>query len=201
MKFSEVDYVAPVSELVGGFAHLLPDYLPGKETGPATVTDLRSCWIKSAKGTLEALAHRYDIRSQIDIAHDAEGRKQIKAQWTKGDGLKLAVLSGWGSRDDLENSFQQLERIKAPQKIIIYSCARWHEAVLDQLSAALLRYPHHIEGEWYISVNLLGNESKVVSHAVQIRRSGELTLPEVLLLPVAGSPFSWAAQVSTAGQR
>lgn len=191
MRFSEADYVAPVTELVKAFARLLPDYLPGRETGSTTITDLRSCWIKSTRGTLEALAHQYQINFQVDDALGVEGHKQLKVQWTRGDGVALAALSGWGSRDDLENSFQRLERIKAPQKVIIYSCARWHEAVLDQLSAALLRYPHHIEGECYISVNLLGNESTVACHAVEIRHSGILTLPEALMRPVTGSPFRW----------
>lgn len=193
MEFSEADYIAPVTELAGAIARLLPDYLPGRETGSATITDIRSCWIKSTKSTLEAVAHQYAIQSQIDLSPDPEGHKQLKVMWTKGDGVSLAALSGWGSRDDLENSFQKLERIKAPQKMIIYTCARWQEAVLDQLTAALLRYPHHIAGERYISVNLLGNESQVICHAVQLRRSGTLTLAETVLRPVPGSPFRWGA--------
>jgi hypothetical protein len=30
------------------------------------------------------------------------------------------------------------------------SCARWHDAVLDQIPAALFRYPYHLDDEQFV---------------------------------------------------
>jgi hypothetical protein len=49
-------------------------------------------------------------------------------------------------RERLEERFQRLETIKAPQKSIISSCPKRRQAMLAQPQVALLRYPHHIEG-------------------------------------------------------
>lgn len=115
----------------------------------------------------------------------------------RADGVSL--VPGWGSRDDLEHSFRRLELIKAPQKMIIYTCARWQEALLEQLAGAMLHYPHRSEGECYTGVNLLGSESVVAAHAVRVGRSGARSLREVLFKPVTGSPFVWgeASTVTT----
>src|SRR5437870_12724919 len=81
---------------------------------------------------------------------------------------------------------------KAPQKTIIYSCAKWQDAVLEQLGAALLRYPHHIEGEQYLALNLLGSEQKMAAHSFVIPRNGNLNPGDLeRLLPVPGSPYPW----------
>jgi hypothetical protein len=88
--------------------------------------------------------------------------------------------------------FQTLETIKASQMTTIYSCAKWQDAVLKQLGAASLRYPHHIEGEQYLALNLLGSEQKVAAHAIVIPRNGNLNAGDFeRFLPLPGSPYPW----------
>jgi hypothetical protein len=123
--------------------------------------------------------------------HSAPAR-QLSVYWKRGDGILFAFLSGWGDRRELEDRFLQLETIKAPQKAIIYSCTKWQQAVLEQLGAALLRYPHHIGGEQYLMLNLLGSAQSVATHSIVIPRDGELQPVDIeLLRPLAGSPFHW----------
>src|SRR5581483_7955494 len=99
-----------------------------------------------------------------------------------------------GDRQELERRFQRLETIKAPQKVIIYSCVKWQEAVLEQLQAALLRYPHHITGEQYLALNVLGTEKRLAAHCITIPRDGILNQSDLgLMRPLAGSPFKWGA--------
>ena len=63
---------------------------------------------------------------------------------------------------------------------------------MEQLGAALLRYPHHIEGEQYLTLNLLGSEQKMAAHSIVIPRDGNLNPGDLeRLLPVPGSPYPW----------
>jgi hypothetical protein len=64
--------------------------------------------------------------------------------------------------------------------------------VLEQINAALLRYPFHMEGEEYIFVNLLGAESNMHVHTTELTANGPLkSYRPDLLRTVAGSPFPW----------
>jgi hypothetical protein len=191
MRFLESDYIAPAGELVADIARLLPDYLPGRDTGDVAITDRRSCWTKTTRTLLTALGTTHHQETIVDDLSDWGSGKQLKMLWKRGDAVTLAAISGWGDRDELERSFVRLETIKAPQKLLFYTCARWQEAVLDQLAAALLRYPHHIEGEEYIAVNMLGAESRIAAHVRRIGRGGSITLEQALLQPLSGSPFQW----------
>jgi hypothetical protein len=132
----------------------------------------------------------------MDIALHEQGdsalARQLTLYWKRGDGIMATFLSAWGDRQELERRFQILETIKAPQKTIIYSCAKWQDAVLEQLGAALLRYPHHIEGEQYLALNLLGSEQKMAAHSIVIGRNGNLNPGDLeRLLPLPGSPYPW----------
>lgn len=194
MLFHESDYVVPAVTLVSEIARLLPDYLPGRDTGSIAVTDRRSCWTKTTRTLLTTLGSVHHLQTTVDDLSDWGSGKQLKMLWKRGDGVSLAAMSGWGDREELETSFVHLEMIKAPQKLLLYTCARWQDAVLDQLGAALLRYPHHIEGEEYIALNLLGAESSIAAHVRRISASGRITLEQALLQPLPGSPFAWGSR-------
>jgi hypothetical protein len=137
-----------LEDLTGEIARLLPEYLPGVSTGSAALTEGRSCWIRAWKALLTVLGRERGMEIAVQEEGDSALARQLTLFWKRGDGIMAAFLSGWGNRDELDRRFQMLETIKAPQKTIIYSCTKWQDAVLEQLEAALLRYPHHIEGKW-----------------------------------------------------
>jgi len=193
MQFDPGSYIVPAHELASKFATLFPEYLPGTDTGPAAPTDSRTCWIKSMRHLLETLSRAYNVQACSEERGDITAKKQIRHYWKKGDAIVLAAFSGWGDREDLERSFLALEHLKAPQKILIYTCARWQEAVLDQLAGALQRFPDHIEGEQYIALNILPFESRIVVHARQLTCSGPLKLHDAVFKPLQGSPFQTGA--------
>jgi hypothetical protein len=184
-----------LEELAREIARLLPEYLPGVSTGTAAVTDGRSCWIRAWKTLLTALGRA----RQLDVALHEEGDsalvRQLTLYWKRGDGIMAAFLSGFGDREELDRRFQTLETIKAPQKTFIYSCAKWQDAVLEQLGAALLRYPHHIEGEQYLTLNLLGSDQKMAAHSIVSPRNGNLVAGDLeRFASLSGSPLSWGAR-------
>lgn len=184
--------LVPLPDLTREIARLLPEYLPGVATGTATPTEGRSCWIRAWKELLTVFGHRYALDVALQEEGDSSLARQLTLSWKRGDGIMAAFLSGWGDRDELEARFQRLETIKAPQKAIIYSCARWQDAVLDQLEAALLRYPHHIEGEQYLALNTVGAEQKLVAHWIAIPHSGKLLQSDIgHWAAVPGSPYRW----------
>jgi len=177
-----------VSEIVG----LLPEYLPGVETGPAASTEGRTCWIRTWKGLLTALGRQWGMEVAVEEDAGSALKRQLTLLWTRGDAILMAAYSGWGDRQDLERRFHQLETLKAPHKLLLYSCLKWQEAVLEQIAAALLRYPHHIQGEQYLALNLMGPSQTLGAHLFTVPRSGVLQPDDVSRLPeVPGSPFSW----------
>lgn len=190
MKFEKPSIPAPA--LISDIVRLLPEYLPGVETGAAASTEGRSCWIKSWKALLTVLGREHGLEIVVHEDGDSALKRQLTIFWKRGDAIMLAAFSGWGDRDDLEGRFQQLETLKAPQKLFLYSCLKWQEAVIEQLEAALLRYPHHIEGEQYVALNLMGSTQSLGAHMFIVPRSGTLELTDVsTLLQVSGSPFGW----------
>lgn len=190
MRFDPGNYISPTRDLMTRFATLFPEYLPGVDTGPAAQTDTRTCWLKSMGRLMQTLGHEHNVRVCSEQKGEITAKKQLRHYWKKGDGIVLAAFSGWGDREDLEQSFQALEALKAPQKVIVYTCSRWHHAVLEQLAGALQRYPDHIEGEEYIALNLLPSESKILVSTRRITRSGPLQLHDATFEALPGSPFS-----------
>jgi len=179
-------------DLTREIARLLPEYLPGVSTGSAALTEGRSCWIHAWKALLTAVGRGRSMEIALHEEGDSALARQLTLYWKRGDGIMAAFLSGWGDRQELDRRFQTLETIKAPQKAIIYSCAKWRDAVLEQLGAALLRYPHHIEGEQYLALNLLGSEQRMAAHSIVIPRNGNLNPGDLdRLLPLPGSPYPW----------
>jgi hypothetical protein len=178
-------------KLLRDFSRRMVAYVPGADTGGAEYTDKRTCWTKSTMSALQALAREQQLK-MIVTEHSAYGTlRQLNALWVQGEAIVLAIGSGWGDREELEESFYRLLILKAPQKLLLYSCAKWKEEVLEQLTAALMRYPQHIQGEQYLAVNLAALEGKVFGAGCEIPHDGSLTLQESRFLPVGGSPFNW----------
>jgi hypothetical protein len=189
------DRVIAPEMLARRMAELIPEYLPGMDTGAAEPSDRRICWNKTLKALLSAIAAEHEVQVEVDPASHVPKDEQLDLRWRSGDGAVLAASTGWGDRDSLERRLQRFEGLKAGQKLFIYTCSRWQDAVLEQISAALLRYPFHVEGEQYLFVNLLGAESKMYFHIAEMTRNGPLEKyrPD-LLRPVSGSPFAWRAR-------
>ncbi len=186
------DPVIPPDVLVRRIAELIPEYLPGMDTGAAEPTDRRLCWNKTLKALLILIGkeRHCEVEYELPAIHLAD--QQLNLHWKRGDGILLAAGTGWGDRAELEQQLQRLQRLKAAEKVFIYTCNRWQQAVLDQIHAALLRYPFHLAGEEYLFVNLLGSESRMQVYSTHIKNSGPLSsyIPN-LLQPLPGSPFLW----------
>jgi hypothetical protein len=175
------------------FVELLPEYLPGLDTGAFESTDRRRCWNKTLNAVLTAIG---DEVGSLQVAPQHPAVTALKDQsslvWLRDGTTVFAMTTGWGSRDELETSLEWLEAFKCPQKLFVYSCARWQDAVLDQIRAALFRYPYHLEGEQYLFLNLVGAENRFHLFAADLHRSGRLTsIDELTLRAVPGSPFRW----------
>jgi hypothetical protein len=125
-------------DLVREIAQLLPKYVPGVETGVAEYTDKRSCWTQAMRSVFQAMARSRGIEMREPGAGEHDSDRQLRALWYDGDALLLTALSGWGERSESERGFANLMLLKSPQKV-------GHEAVIEQLTAALIRYPHHMK--------------------------------------------------------
>jgi hypothetical protein len=190
------DRVISTGVLVKKIAELIPEYLPGMDTGAAEPTDRRICWNKTLESLLTVVGKEHGVAVQVDTpAHEDE---QLSLYWKRGDAILLAAFTGWGDRNSLERRLQRLESIKAGQKILLYTCNRWQQAVLEQIHAALLRYTDHLAGEQYLFINLLGSETRMLAHRVDIPKNGALEYRPDLLQLVDGSPFVWRAGKSGA---
>jgi hypothetical protein len=73
-----------------------------------------------------------------------------------------------------------LEVIKAPQQLLFIPVPD-EDAVVDQFTA--MRYPHYIEGEEYLALNLPGAENRIVAHSRRISSAGESLWPRLCSLP------------------
>lgn len=189
------DRVIAPEVLARRMAELIPEYLPGMDTGAAEPSDRRICWNKTLKALLSAIAAEHYVQVEVDPASHVPKDEQLDLRWRRGDGAVLAASTGWGDRDSLERRLQKFESLKARQKLFIYTCSRWQDAVLEQISAALLRYPFHVEGEQYLFVNLVGAESKMYVHVAEMTKNGPLERyhPD-MLRSVPGSPFTWRSR-------
>jgi hypothetical protein len=180
-----------LQDLTREIVRLLPEYLSGVSTGSAALTEGRTCWIKAWKALLTAMGRERSMEMDLHEDGDSALARQLTLYWKTGDGI-MAFPFRLGRPEELDRRFQTLETIKAPRKIFVYSCVKWQSAVLEQLGAALLRYPHHIEGEQYLALNLLGSEQKVAAHSIWIPRNGNFQPGDLeQFLPLPGSPYRW----------
>jgi hypothetical protein len=173
-------------------------WVPGVETGVAEYTDKRSCWTRTLRSVFQVMARSKGFEMREPGVGGPDSDRQLKLLWYDGDALLPAARSGWGERSDLEQSFANLLLLKSPQKVLLYTCLKWQEAVIDQLTAALMRFMHHIEGEQYIAINLLAAQGKVYGMMCEVPHSGPLDLKEASFVPIQGSPYSWRLVESTA---
>jgi hypothetical protein len=178
------------------FVELLPEYLPGVDTGAFEATDRRRCWNKTLHAVLTVIGK---VDNGLQVSLDNPAMAQLKDQstfmWQRDSGPVFAMATGWGNRNELEVSLGWLEAFKCPQKLFVYSCTKWQEAVLDQIRAALLRYPYHMEGEQYLFMNLVGAETRFHLYSADVNRTGpSFSMDDTTLRPVPGSPFSWNAK-------
>jgi hypothetical protein len=175
------------------FVELLPEYLPGVDTGAFEATDRRRCWNKTLSAVLTVIGNEL---GGLQVAAQNPMMTLLKDQsslmWQRDGAPVFAMTTGWGSRNELEASLEWLEAFKCPQKLFIYSCTKWQEAVLDQIRAVLFRYPYHLDGEQYLFMNLVGAENRVYLLVANLNRSGRSTsMDDIVLRPVPGSPLSW----------
>jgi hypothetical protein len=175
------------------FVELLPEYLPGVDTGAFEATDRRRCWNKTLKAVLTVIG---EDDNGLNVAVHNPMMTLLKDQssllWQHDGTPVFAMTTGWGDRNELEMCLEWLEALKCPQKLFVYSCSKWQESVLDQIRAALLRYPYHIEGEQYLFMNLVGAENRFDLFVADLDRSGrQPSRQDTFLRPVTGSPFSW----------
>jgi hypothetical protein len=184
------------------FAELLPEYLPGVDTGAFEPTDIRRCWNKTVKAVLTVIGKEDSLTVAVQNPMMTLLKDQSSLLWQRDGASVFAMTTGWGDRSELEMSFEWLQAFKCPQKLFVYSCNKWQEAVLHQIQAALFRYPYHMEGEQYLFMNLVGPENRFYLLVANLDRSGRQTSPhDTVLRPVAGSPFSWSAKRVTSDKQ
>jgi hypothetical protein len=178
------------------FVELLPEYLPGVDTGAFEATDRRRCWNKTLRGVLTVIG-KDDNGLQVSLENPAmtQLKDQSTFMWQRDGGPVFAMATGWGNRSELEVSLEWLEAFKCPQKLFVYSCTKWQDAVLDQIRAALIRYPYHMQGEQYLFMNLVGAENRFHLYSADLNSSAARpSMDDTPLRPVPGSPFSWSAK-------
>jgi hypothetical protein len=176
------------------FVELLPEYLPGVDTGAFEATDRRRCWNKTLKAVLTVIG-KEDNGLSVTVQHPAMTllKDQSSLLWQREGVPLFAMATGWGDRGELEMSLEWLQAFKCPQKLFVYTCSRWQEAVLDQIRATLLRYPYHVEGEQYLFMNLVGAESRFHLFVADLNRGGrQPSTNQALVHAIEGSPFSWS---------
>jgi hypothetical protein len=181
-------HVIEPGAFVRRFVALLPEYLPGVDTGAFEPSDTRRCWNKTLRAILTVIAKDAGLNVEAENPTTAPLKDQSSVIWQREGVPVFAMATGWGNRSELETCFGSLEAFKCPQKLFVYSCAKWQEAVLDQIGAALLRYPYHVEGEQYLFMNLVGGENRLYLQVAGLDRNGPQT---AVLKPVEGSPFGW----------
>jgi hypothetical protein len=191
-------HVLTASALAVRFAELLPEYLPGVDTGAFEPTDRRRCWNKTLKSVLTVIGKDdYGLDVAVQNPTMTLLKDQSSLLWQRGGASVFATTTGWGDRSELDTSLEWLEAFKCPQKLFVYSCSKWQEAVLDQIRAALLRYPYHLQGEQYLFMNLLGAENRFHLLSADMETGGPQSFKNnSVLRPVAGSPFAWSVRQS-----
>jgi hypothetical protein len=184
------------AEFAMRFVELLPEYLPGVDTGAFEPTDRQRCWNKTLRTVLTVMSKKYEgVKVPSQHLTPAHFKEQASLLWTHDDAAVFAVTTGWGARSELGASLEWLESFKCPQKLLIYTCSKWQEAVVDQMYAGLIRYPYHIEGEQYLFMNLIGAENRFHLLAAGMDRSGRQPYrQDSLLRLVRGSPFNWSTK-------
>jgi hypothetical protein len=171
------------------FSERLSEHLPGTDTGNAEITDKRTCWNKACYDAIASLARSYDVQMSISKVSEFSPEYQLNAIWYKDEAPVLVVGSAWSDRAELDRSFSRLLMLKAPQKLLIYSCKKNQADVLDQLSHAVVHFPCHVAGEEYVAVNIAGAEKQALGTVLRVTNDGSVPVSAAVFQPLEGSPY------------
>jgi hypothetical protein len=177
------------SELAKLFTARLADHLPGTDTGDPEITDKRSSWNKACQAAVESLARSLEFRMTISPVSEFCPERQLDAILYKDAAPVLVIGSAWSDRAELDRSFHRLLLMKAPQKMLIYSCKKSQQDVLDQLSHAVACFPYHLGGEEYVAVNIAGAEQQSLATSLRLTDDGPIPASAAHFHEVQGSPF------------
>jgi len=177
------------AELAKLFTVRLAEHLPGTDTGDPEITDKRTSWNKACQAAVDSLARSLELRMTSSAISEFAPERQLDAILYKNEAPVLVIGSAWSDRAELDRSFHRLLLMKAPQKLLIYSCKKSQKDVLDQLSHAAACFPYHLAGEEYVAVNIAGAEQQSFVTALRLTHDGPLPSSGSLFNDVKGSPF------------
>ena len=177
------------AELAKLFIARLAEHLPGTDTGDPEITDKRTSWNKSCQAAVDSLARSLELRMTSSSISEFALERQLDAILYKSDAPVLVIGSAWTDRAELDRSFHRLLLMKAPQKMLIYSCKKSQKDVLDQLSHAAACFPYHLAGEEYVAVNIAGAEQQSFATALRLTHDGRIPPSAAHFQDVKGSPF------------
>ena len=181
--------VLSASGLAKLFTVRLADHLPGTDTGDPEITDKRTSWNKACQAAVDSLARSLEFRMTSSPVSEFCPERQLDAILYKNDAPVLVIGSAWSDRAELDRSFHRLLLMKAPQKMLIYSCKKSQQDVLDQLSHAVACFPYHLGGEEYLAVNIAGAEQQSLATSLRLTRDGPISASAAHFHEVEGSPF------------
>ena len=177
------------AELASLFTERLAEHLPGTDTGDPEITDKRTSWNKACQAAVDSLARSLELRMTSSSVSEFVPERQLDAILYKGDAPVLVIGSAWTDRAELDRSFHRLLLMKAPQKLLIYSCKKSQKDVLDQLSHAVVHFPYHLAGEEYVAVNIAGAEQQSFATGLRLAQDGHILPSAAYFHDVKGSPF------------
>ena len=181
--------VLTAAELARLFTARLAEHLPGTDTGDPEITDRRTSWNKACQAAVDSMARSLEFRMTSSSVSEFAPERQLDAILYKGVGPVLVIGSAWTDRAELDRSFHRLLLMKAPQKMLIYSCKKSQKDALDQLAHAVACFPYHLAGEEYIAVNIAGAEHQLFATAFRVTHDGRIPPSAAHFHAVKGSPF------------
>ena len=179
------------AKLASDFSRLIPGYLPGVETGAFEPLDRRRCWNKTIAQVLTTISNSSSLGRPADKQPFFAPTDQLVISWERHHAPTLVVATAWGDRNEFDRTLRWIETLKCPQKLLVYTCSKWHDLVLDQIRSSLSDYPYHLEGEQYLFMNLLGRERCFHLQVADVCSTGRVSTVSESLKPVSGSPFYW----------
>src|SRR3984885_12602131 len=102
-------HVFEPAEFARRFVELLPEYLPGVDTGAFEATDRRRCWNKTLNGIRTAIGHQpggLHVVAQNGIMTPLKDQSSL--MWQRDGAPVFTMATGWCSRDELETSLESL---------------------------------------------------------------------------------------------
>jgi hypothetical protein len=134
------------------------------------------------------------------------GEPHLHMTWRDpGRGTVLAAECEWGVAGDVAAAFERLMTVKAPMKLLIFrSCHAGAErqdillrtdidAILKAVGAAILDFGQHVEGETYILLERVEQESVFRSYEFRVPANGKLALQFEEAAQVFCARDHWAA--------